>query len=259
MNITDTHTHLYMDIFEKDLDVIIKNSLSQGIVKFFLPSINKISVKKIIKLKNKYPNIIYPMIGLHPNYVHPSNIEKELDFIQKFINKYSFISIGEIGMDFHLSNKFEYEQKYVFKTQIKLAQKKELPIVIHCRKAFNQVFDILSKEPFYNSIKGVFHCFTGNLEEAIKITNIGMKLGIGGIITFKNNSIVNFLHKIKLDNILLETDSPYLSPHPFRGERNTPINIKIVLKKLSQIYMMPENEIANIIEKNVKNLFFQKD
>ncbi|WP_185869891.1 TatD family hydrolase [Blattabacterium cuenoti] len=255
MKIIDTHAHLYMNEFEKDINFVIKKALKQGIYRFLLPSINSYTVPKILKLEKKYPNICFPMIGLHPNMVHPNSLEKELNNIKKWLDKYSFISIGEIGMDLHLEKKFVFEQEYAFKTQIKWAKEKKLPIVIHCRNAFDQIFNILSKEKNF-FLKGVFHCFSGTLEQAMKIIDFGIKLGIGGIITFKNNYISKFLHKISLDHIILETDSPYLSPHPFRGKRNEPVNLKIILKKLSKIYSIPEKKIADIININVENIFF---
>ncbi|WP_185858610.1 TatD family hydrolase [Blattabacterium cuenoti] len=256
MKITDTHTHLYMKEFDKDIHIVIQNALNKGIHRFLLPSIDTSTIPSILKLEKKYPNICFPMIGIHPNKVSTNNLEEELNRVEKWLPKHSFISMGEIGMDFFSSRKFISEQEYVFKTQIKWAKKRKLPIVIHCRKAFDQVFHILSKE-MNSNVKGVFHCFSGTLEQAKKIIDMGMKLGIGGIITFKNNHISQFLHHISLNHLILETDSPYLSPHPFRGKRNEPMNLRIILKKISKIYSTSENEIADIIQKNVENLFFK--
>ncbi|WP_185877446.1 TatD family hydrolase [Blattabacterium cuenoti] len=255
MNITDTHAHLYMKDFNNDIDNVINRSIKEGITKILIPSVNNSTVQNIIKLKNKYPNICYPMVGLHPNYVFPNLLNKELIKIEKWLENYSFISIGEIGIDLYSNNKkFLFEQEYAFKRQINFAKEKKLPIVIHCRNAFDYVFKFLKKNN--SSIKGVFHCFSGNFNQAKKIIDIGMKLGIGGLITFKNNHIKNFLKKISIENIVLETDSPYLSPHPIRGKRNEPSNIRIILKKISDIYSLSEKKIINIINKNVKNLFF---
>ncbi|WP_185883011.1 TatD family hydrolase [Blattabacterium cuenoti] len=255
MKITDTHAHLYMNEFQKDYKLVIKKSLSQGIHRILLPSLNKNSIIKILKLKKNFPTICFPMIGLHPNYINSDNLKIELNNIMNCIEKHYIISIGEIGIDLHLSKKFFFEQKYAFQIQIKWAKEHNIPIVIHCRNAFNYVFDILSKENNPN-LKGVFHCFNGTLEQAKKIVDLGMKLGIGGIVTFKKNNLVPFLHKIKLNNILLETDSPYLSPHPLRGKRNNPSNLRIILKVLSKIYSLSEEKMAITIEKNVNELFF---
>ncbi|WP_185863337.1 TatD family hydrolase [Blattabacterium cuenoti] len=256
MKITDTHTHLYMREFDEDINFVIKKAFHKGINRFLLPSIDSSTIPSILKLEKKYPNICFPMVGLHPNKVDPYNLEKELQNIKTWLYKHSFISIGEIGMDLHLETKFVSEQEYAFQTQIQWAKQKKLPVVIHCRKAFDQVFHILSKEknPF---LKGVLHCFSGTLEQAKKIIDIGIKLGIGGIITFKNNHVSQFLHKINLNHIVLETDSPYLSPHPFRGKRNEPENLRIILEKLSQIYSTSEEKISDIIHLNVENLFFK--
>ncbi|WP_185862782.1 TatD family hydrolase [Blattabacterium cuenoti] len=253
MKITDTHTHLYMKQFDLDRDLVIKKAIYNGINRFLIPSIDSSTIPSILKLEKKYPKKCFPMIGLHPNKVHPENVEKELNDIKKWLDLHSFISLGEIGMDFHLEKKFIMEQEYAFQTQIQWAKRKNLPIVIHCRKAFDQVFDILEK---YSATKGIFHCFSGTLEQAKKIIDFGFKLGIGGIITFKKNDLCNFLHKISLNNIVLETDSPYLSPDPFRGKRNEPIYLKIILKKLSQVYSTSEKKIADIINMNVQELFF---
>ncbi|WP_185856200.1 TatD family hydrolase [Blattabacterium cuenoti] len=253
MKITDTHTHLYMKQFDEDRDFVIKNAIENGVSRFYLPSINSYTIPLILELEKKYPNICFSMIGLHPNEVNPKNLEYELKYIEKYLNKHSFLFVGEIGIDSHFGEKYISEQKYAFQTQIQWAKKKKKPISIHCRKAFDQVFEILSKE-INSDLKGVFHCFSGTLEQAKKIIDFGIKLGIGGMITFKNNYINQFLHKISLNNIVLETDSPFLSPFPFRGKRNEPIYIKIILKKLSQIYSLSEEKIADLIHSNVENI-----
>jgi hydrolase, TatD family len=255
MKITDTHAHLYMKEFEKDINIVIQQSVHKGVNRFLLPSIDSSTVPNILKLEKKYPNICFSMIGLHPNKVDPNSLEKELKNIKTWLYKHSFISIGEIGMDLHIEKKFLPEQEYVFQTQIQWAKQKKLPVVIHCRNAFDQVFHILKKN---SSIKGVFHCFSGTLDQAKKIIDFGIKLGIGGMITFKNNHVSQFLHKISLNNIILETDSPYLSPHPFRGKRNEPKNLRIILKKLSEIYSVSEKKISHIVDCNVEKLFFYK-
>ncbi|WP_185868576.1 TatD family hydrolase [Blattabacterium cuenoti] len=257
MKITDTHTHLYMDEFQHDVESIINKCQCKGIHRFFLPSINSNSILKIIQFDKKYPNICYPMIGLHPNYVNDKNLDQELSNIQNYMKKYRFLSVGEIGLDFHVSRKFEMEQKYVFQQQLTWANQMDLPVIIHSRNSFETILNILIQGN-HIPLKGVFHCFNGNLEQALKIIKIGMKLGIGGIITFKNNKIVHFLKKIDLNHILLETDSPYLSPHPLRGKRNDPGNIRIILKKLSEIYSLSEDKVAYIIENNVNHLFFPR-
>lgn len=256
MKITDTHTHLYMKEFDEDINFVIQKALHKGINRFILPSIDSSTVPNILKLEKKYPNICFSMIGLHPNKVNPYSLEKELQNIKTWLSKHSFLSVGEIGMDLFSEKKFLSEQEYAFQIQIQWAKQKKLPVVIHCRKAFDQVFHILLKEK-NSSLKGVFHCFSGTLEQAKKIIDFGgIKLGIGGMITFKNNHVSQFLHKISLNHIVLETDSPYLSPHPFRGKRNEPKNLRIILKKLSQIYSASEEKISEIIHLNVEKLFF---
>nr|WP_185882643.1 TatD family hydrolase [Blattabacterium cuenoti] len=252
MNITDTHAHLYMNEFDKDRNLVINKAISNGIKRFFIPSIDILDIPKILKLSNNYPNICFPMIGLHPNKVN-LDYKITLDKLKKYLDLYSFISIGEIGLDLYSHNKLLIsEQIKAFKIQLNLAQNYKLPIIIHCRNAFDIIFDIIKT---YYPIKGIFHCFCGTLKQANKIIDLGMKLGIGGMITFKNNHIISFLNKISLEHIILETDSPYLAPTPFRGTRNEPIYLRIILKKLSKIYSISERRISNIINLNIDNIF----
>ncbi len=251
MNIIDTHAHIDMPEFEKDIKVVIKKALNKGIKKIFIPSVNSISAYKILKLNKKYPKVCYPMIGLHPNYVYINTLKKELNKIKKLLNFYNPISIGEIGIDLYSNKHTFYEQKYAFIKQLKWAEEKKIPVVIHCRESFNEIYKIIKTK----NIRGIFHCFTGNLNQAYKIIDIGMKLGIGGIITFKNNNVIKFLKKIDLNNIVLETDSPFLSPHPFRGKRNEPYNLYLIFQKLSKIYDVSEKKIEKIINSNIKNIF----
>ncbi|WGH27987.1 MAG: TatD family hydrolase [Candidatus Bostrichicola ureolyticus] len=256
MNIIDTHAHLYDKKFSNDIDNVIKRGLKFGIKHFYIPSINNNTIKPMLELEKRYSNLCSSMIGLHPIYVHPKTINLELDIINNWLNKHYFVAIGEIGIDLHKNKQFLEEQKYAFSTQISWAKKKKLPIVIHSRKAFNEIFNILESE-YSNSttIKGIFHCFSGTLEQANKIINFGMKLGIGGIITYNNNNIDNFLSKIPLESIVLETDAPYLTPEPYKGKRNEPFYLKFILNKISKIYGISDEKIAFITTKNVSDIF----
>ncbi|WGH26488.1 MAG: TatD family hydrolase [Candidatus Bostrichicola ureolyticus] len=255
MNIIDTHVHLYDEQFKNDIDNVIKRGLEFGIKHFYLPSLNKNTIKPMLELEKRYYNICYPMIGLHPIYVHPKTINLELDIINNLLNKHYFVAIGEIGIDLHKNKQFLHEQKYAFSTQISWAKKKKLPIVIHSRKAFNEIFNILEEEYSNSTIKGIFHCFYGTLKQANKIINFGLKLGIGGIITYNNNNIDKFLSKIPLESIVMETDAPYLTPEPYRNKRNEPFYLKFILNKISKIYGLSSEEIAIITTKNVYDIF----
>ena len=204
-------------------------------------------------LKNKYPDNIYLMSGLHPTDVN-ENYKDELNFVVNSLKTHDYIAIGEIGIDLYWDKSFLNEQQEAFTFQIRLAIKHDLPIVIHCREAFNEIFEILDKENC-NKLRGVFHCFTGTFEEAQRAIDLGFVLGIGGVVTFKNGGIDKFLNKIDLKNIVLETDSPYLAPVPYRGKRNESSYIIYVLEKLSEIYGISKEKIAEITSKNAEKVF----
>ena len=252
MSFTDTHTHLYLEQFRDDLDTVIENAISSGVNRFFFPAINSNYTDLMLDLKKKYPDNIFLMSGLHPCYVS-SNYPKEIRHVEKIIHSNEIVAVGEIGIDLHWDKTSLEIQIKAFDTQISLANDHNLPIVIHCRKSFDEIYDILIKNKVKNG--GIFHCFSGNLDEAKKILDLGMKLGIGGVVTFKNGKIDKFLNQIDISNIVLETDSPYLSPEPFRGKRNESANIKYIAKKLCDIYNLSFQEIADITTENSKNIF----
>ena len=253
MNIIDTHTHLYLKQFNEDIDIVINRSKEIGVNKFIFPAINSSHFDSMHSLKTKYPEEIYLMSGLHPTDVK-EDFKAELDFVVNSLKKYDYVAIGEIGIDLYWDKNYLTQQQEAFKFQIRLAIKHDLPIVIHCREAFNEIFEILDKENC-DKFRGVFHCFTGTFEEAKRAINLGFTLGIGGVVTFKNGGIDKFLHKIDLKNIVLETDSPYLAPAPFRGKRNESSYIIYVLEKLSEIYRTPNEKVAEITSKNAEKVF----
>ena len=193
------------------------------------------------------------MTGLHPTDVK-ENYKDELNFVVNTLKTNNYVAIGEIGIDLYWDKSFLKQQQEAFKFQIRLAIKHDLPIVIHCREAFDEIFEILDKENC-DKLRGVFHCFTGTLEEAKRAIDLGFVLGIGGVVTFKNGGIDKFLHQIDLKNIVLETDSPYLAPVPFRGKRNESSYIIYVLEKLSEIYGISKEKIAEITSKNAEKVF----
>jgi len=253
VQIIDTHTHLYLNQFKKDIDDVIARAKEIGIKKFIFPAIDSSHFDSMHSLKNKYPKEIYLMSGLHPTDVK-ENYKYELEFVVNSLNAHKYIAIGEIGIDLYWDKNYLIQQQEAFKFQIRLAIKNDLPIVIHCREAFNEIFEILDKENC-DKLRGVFHCFTGTFEEAQRAIDLGFVLGIGGVVTFKNGGIDKFLHKIDLKNIVLETDSPYLAPAPFRGKRNESSYIIYVLEKLSEIYGISKEKIAEITSKNAEKVF----
>ena len=204
-------------------------------------------------LKNKYPGSVYLMSGLHPTNVK-ENYKEELEFVVNSLKGHSYVAIGEIGIDLYWDKTYLKQQQDAFEFQIRLAIKHDLPIVIHCREAFDEIFEILDKENC-SKLRGVFHCFTGTLEQANRAIRLGFKLGIGGVVTFKNGGIDKFLSQIDLKHIVLETDSPYLAPVPFRGKRNESSYITYVIDKLSEIYGLPIKEIASVTTKNAEKVF----
>jgi len=227
--------------------------IDKGINKFIFPAIDSTHFDDMHDLKNKYPGSIYLMSGLHPVDVK-ENFKEELEFVVNSLKSHSYVAIGEIGIDLYWDKTYLKQQQEAFEFQIRLAIKNDLPIVIHCREAFDEIFEILDKENC-DKLRGVFHCFTGTLEQANRAIQLGFKLGIGGVVTFKNGGIDKFLNQIDIKHIVLETDSPYLAPVPFRGKRNESSYITYVIDKLSEIYGLPIKKIASVTTKNAEKVF----
>lgn len=253
MIITDTHTHLYSSHFNDDRNEMIQRAINQNITRFFIPAIDSTHYQAMLDLEEKYSKNVFLMMGLHPTSVK-ENVEEELSFVKQKLEERDFFAIGEIGIDLYWDKSLLAHQQKAFKTQIQWAKEKKLPIVIHCREAFNEVFEVLESEKD-NDLFGIFHCFTGTYEQALQAISYNMKLGIGGVVTFKNGKINQFLHKIPLQHIVLETDSPYLAPTPYRGKRNESSYIIQVLEKLADIYKKTPEEIAQITTQNSINIF----
>ena len=253
MKLIDTHTHLYLQEFDTDLNQVLNKSKDIGISKFIFPSIHSKYNERMIDTYNKDRSLFNIMAGLHPAYVSDNN-DKEIDLVVENLKNYDCVAVGEIGIDLHWEKKYLEQQKLVFEKQIELALQYNLPIVIHCREAFDHIYDILKKYLQHN-LRGVFHCFTGNEEQARKIIDLNFKLGVGGIVTFKNGGLDKFLNKIDLKNIVLETDSPYLAPTPHRGKRNNSSYLIYIVDKMSEIYGVENHEIATVTTNNAKELF----
>lgn len=253
MIITDTHTHLYSEQFAEDRNEMIQRAIKAGVSRFFIPAIDSTYINAMLQLEQQFPKNTFLMMGLHPTHVK-ENFEEELSIVKNWLDKRPFYAVGEIGIDLYWDKTYLQQQQQAFKTQIKWAKEKKLPIVIHCRESFNEIFEILEEEKDEH-LYGIFHCFTGNMEQAQKAISYNMKLGIGGVITFKNGKIDQFLQEIPIENIVLETDAPYLAPTPFRGKRNESSYILKVLEKLVDIYNISPEEIAEITTQNSKKIF----
>ncbi len=253
MIITDTHTHLYSEEFDHDREEMIQRALDAGVSRFFIPAIDSTCTQGMYDLEKKYPENVYLMMGLHPTYVKENYLE-ELQHVENELAKRKFYAVGEIGIDLYWDKTHLPQQQMAFRKQIQLAKQYQLPIVIHCREAFDAVFEILEEEKS-EDLFGIFHCFSGTYEQALQAISYNMKLGIGGVVTFKNGKIDQFLSQIDLKHIVLETDSPYLAPMPFRGKRNESCYLVNIISKLAQIYCLSANEIANRTTENSKAIF----
>lgn len=253
MIITDTHTHLYSEAFDEDRNEMIERALNEGVTRFFIPAIDSTYTTAMLQLETNFPEHMFLMTGLHPTSVKDNFLE-ELAHVEELLAKRSFYAIGEIGIDLYWDTSTLEIQKKAFKHQIQLAKTYKLPIVIHCREAFDEIFEVLETEKS-DDLFGIFHCFTGTLEQAKRAISFNMKLGIGGVVTFKNGKIDQFMNQIDLKHIVLETDSPYLAPKPYRGKRNESSYIMRVLQKLSELYHLPVEKIAEITTQNSKNVF----
>ena len=253
MIITDTHTHLYSEQFDNDRREVIEKAIELGISRFFIPAIDSTYTEAMLNLEKEFPNNTFLMMGLHPTSVK-ENFKEELILVKEWLDKRQFYAVGEIGIDLFWDKSFLQQQQDAFKTQIEWAKEKKLPIVIHCRDAFDEIFEVLegvNDEKLF----GIFHCFTGNFEQAKRAITFNMKLGIGGVVTFKNGGIDKFLNEIDLRHIVLETDSPYLAPTPFRGKRNESSYIINVLEKLVDIYNLTPEQLADITTQNSRDVF----
>lgn len=253
MILIDTHTHLYSDAFDEDIDKVIKKAIDADVTTFFLPAIDSETTQKMYDLEDKYPKNIRLMMGLHPTSVK-ENFEEELQHVEAQFAKRNFIAVGEIGIDLYWDKSTLKIQKEAFRRQIQLAKTKRLPIVIHCREAFDEIFEVLETEKDEH-LYGVFHCFTGNKQQAEQAISYQMKLGIGGVVTFKNGKIDQFLHQFDLSNFVLETDSPYLAPVPFRGKRNESSYTRLIAEKMAEVFGVSVEKIAQETSKNALEVF----
>ncbi|MBL4624243.1 MAG: TatD family hydrolase [Flavobacteriales bacterium] len=257
MQFTDTHTHLFSEQFDDDIDAVMQRAFDSGVCKMYLPNINSETIDSMMELSKKYPDNCFPLMGLHPCDVK-EDYQKEIDLVVKWHGKHKFLAVGEIGIDLFWDKAFVEQQKDAFLQQIQLAKRIKLPIVIHVRDSFDEVFEIVDREND-ESLFGIFHCFTGSLEQAEHILNYGgFKLGLGGVLTFKNSGLDRTIAEVNMEHLVLETDSPYLAPMPHRGKRNESAYLRLVAEKLAEIKNLPLSEVARITTENANQVFHGK-
>ncbi len=249
----DTHSHIYSEEFLHDRDEALQRAYSNGVKKIVLPNIDSGSIKHMLDLADAYPHLCYPLMGLHPTSVD-EDYKDELQAVEYWLEKRKFYGIGEIGIDLYWDTKFVNEQKEAFRYQIQLAKKYNLPIVIHVRNSFDETLEIVAEEQD-GSLRGIFHCFSGEETEAKKVIDLGFLLGIGGVLTFKNSSLDEVIKAVDIKNLVLETDTPYLAPVPKRGKRNESAYIVYVAQKIAEVYDVSVAKVAEITTSNARNLF----
>lgn len=249
----DTHCHLYLEEFEKDIDEVIIHAQKNEVRKFFLPSISSETTEALLNLEKKFPDHCFAMMGLHPCYVK-DNYKEELIYAETWLKKRKFAAIGECGLDFYWDKTFIKEQYIALEKQIEWGLEYELPVILHTRNATQETIDVIKKHKT-EKLKGIFHCFGGSVEEANQIIELGFYLGIGGVVTYKNAGLDNVLKDVDLKHIVLETDAPYLSPVPFRGKRNESKYLKTIAEKIADIKKCSFEEVENVTSFNANQLF----
>ena len=254
MILTDTHTHLYLDAFEEDRDEMMQRAFDNGIQRIFLPHIDSETTEALQQLAKAYPNNCYPMMGLHPCSVK-ENYQNELDHVKSELQTGDYVAVGEIGIDLYWDRTFLKQQVDAFERQIQWAKEMNLPIVIHARDSFGEIFEVIDQLND-NNLKGIFHCFTGSLEQAQHILNYGgFYLGIGGVVTFKNSGLDKVVRDLPLNKLVLETDAPYLTPAPHRGKRNEASYTRLVAQKIADLHEVSLEQVAEITTQNSKTIF----
>lgn len=249
----DTHTHLFSEEFREDIALVIERAEKVGVKKYILPAIDSTSYNEMMQLAKQYPAKCYPTIGLHPTSVK-ENYEEELSFVRERLRAEAFVAIGEIGIDCYWSLDFIEQQRYVFREQLKLAVEHNLPVIIHSRNSFEEIFAIV--EEFKGRVKGVFHSFSGTIDDYFVIKDLGgFKIGIGGVLTFKNSSLSELVRQVPIADIVLETDSPYLTPVPYRGKRNESAYLTLVAQRLAEVKGLNLSEVTDKTTANALSVF----
>jgi len=253
MKFIDSHCHLYLDDFKDDITDVIVRAKERGIEKFFLPAIDSSVIDTMLAMETSFPGSCFAMMGLHPCSVN-ANYREELKIAEEWLFKRKFTAVGEIGLDFYWDKTFTAGQYEAFNIQMQWALDRNMPIVIHTRNAMQETIDTV--KPFAEKgLRGIFHCFSGNIQNALDIITMGFLLGIGGVLTYKNSGLQQVIEKISLEHIVLETDAPYLTPVPYRGKRNESSYIKLIADKLAEIKKVPLEEVAAITTANAEKIF----
>jgi len=250
---TDSHAHIYSDKFKNDIDKILAKAFEENVNKIYMPNIDRTSIEGMLKLEEQYKGQCFSMMGLHPCSVN-KDFEKELQIVEEWLFKRPFTAVGEIGIDLYWDKTYFEQQKEAFRIQTAWAKKLNLPIVIHTRNSMAETIELL-EEVYEEGLTGVVHCFTGNVDDAKRIIKLGFKLGIGGVATFKNGGLDTVLPHIDLEHILLETDSPYLSPKPHRGKRNEPSYIPIIAQRIADLKETTIEEVEKVTDANAASFF----
>ncbi|SFH35415.1 TatD family hydrolase [Pontibacter chinhatensis] len=253
MNLVDSHAHIYSEKFNADRAEAVERSRQEGVNKIYMPNIDHTSIDAMLEAEEKYKGTCIPMMGLHPTSVD-KDFERELYLVEEWLGKREFAAVGECGIDLYWDKTFLPQQQEALKVQVELAKKYKLPIVLHTRDSFNETYDIIAAAQD-GSLKGIFHCFSGTVEEAEKVKDLGFLMGIGGVATFKNGGLDNVLPHVQLENVVLETDCPYLAPTPHRGKRNEPVYLPLIAKRVAELMQKPVEEVAEKTTANALTLF----
>jgi TatD DNase family protein len=253
MYLVDTHAHIYSRKYDSDRDAVIASCLEKGVKKIYMPNIDVESIDAMLEAEDKYPEVCIPMMGLHPCDVQ-KDFEKQLYVMEDWLNKRPFAAVGEIGLDLYWDKTFFEQQAEALRIQIRWAIEKDLPIVLHCRDSINETIAVV-KEEYKDGLKGIFHCFTGDLKQAKEVTELGFLLGIGGVATFKNGGLDKVLPEIGLEHLVLETDGPYLAPVPYRGKRNSPEYIPLIAQRVGDIKETTLEKVAEMTTNNALQIF----
>jgi len=253
MNFIDTHAHIYSSKFDSDRDQILQEVLASGVSRIYMPNVDIETIEAMFSCEQKYPGVCVPMMGLHPCDVK-ADFQDQLKIMEDWLNRRPFAAIGEIGLDLYWDKTLFEEQKQALQIQINWAKSKNLPIVLHCRDAMDETIEIIRSNQD-GKLKGIFHCFNGNLDQALAIIEMGFLLGIGGVATYKNGGLDQVIPEIGLDYLVLETDAPYLAPVPFRGKRNSPAYIPYIAEKVGDFLGISKEEVALKTTENALNLF----
>lgn len=249
----DTHTHLYLDVFRDDLSAVMDRAVRAGVTDCYLPAIDSATLDDLLALEAAYPGVCHAMIGLHPCSVR-DNVGAELELVRGWLKRRPFAAVGEIGLDFHWDLTHQEQQYAAFHTQVAWAREMGLPVVLHSRKSTDECIQVI-REHQDGRLRGVFHCFSGTVEQAERIIGLGFILGIGGVLTYRNGGLEPVVRAFGLEHIVLETDAPYLSPVPHRGKRNEPAHLALVAGTLARITGLPVEEVASVTTRNARALF----